>query len=56
MVFLAELVNLSNQIQLRGYASLKKKIHLSCPPNFPRASYLDERTLTYEPIVNLRNL
>ena len=25
--------------------------HLSCPPNFPRASYLDERTLTYEPIV-----
>ena len=26
--------------------------HLSCPPNFPRASYLDERTLTYEPIVN----
>ena len=26
-------------------------IHLSCSPNFPRASYLDERTLTYEPIV-----
>ena len=26
--------------------------HLSCSPNFPRASYLDERTLTYEPIVN----
>ena len=25
--------------------------HLSCPPNFPRASCLDERTLTYEPIV-----
>ena len=25
MVFLTELVNLSNQIQLRGYASLKKK-------------------------------
>ena len=22
-----------------------------CSPNFPRASYLDERTLTYEPIV-----
>ena len=22
-------------------------------PNFPRALYLDERTLTYEPIVNL---
>ena len=26
--------------------------HLSCSPNFLRASYLDERTLTYEPIVN----
>ena len=25
--------------------------HLSCSPNFPRASYLDERTLTHEPIV-----
>ena len=25
---------------------------LSCSPNFPRASYLDERTLTYEPIVS----
>ena len=27
--------------------------HLSCSPNFPRASYLDERTLTYETIVLL---
>ena len=26
--------------------------HLSCSPDFPRASYLDERTLTYELIVN----
>ena len=26
--------------------------HLSCSPNFPCASYLDERKLTYEPIVN----
>ena len=26
--------------------------YLLCSPNFPRASYLDERTLTYEPIVN----
>ena len=25
--------------------------HLSCSRNFPRTSYLDERTLTYEPIV-----
>ena len=27
--------------------------HLSCSPNLPRASYLNERTLTYEPIVKL---
>ena len=26
--------------------------HLSCSPNFPRASYLDEHTLMSEPIVN----
>ena len=26
--------------------------HRLCSPNFPHASYLDERTLTYEPIVN----
>ena len=26
--------------------------HLSCSPNFPRASYLDECMLTYEPIVH----
>ena len=30
--------------------------HLSCSPNFPRASYLDERTLTYESIVNCRRI
>ena len=29
-------------------------MHLSCSPNFPRASYLDERTLTYESIVNCK--
>ena len=27
-------------------------MHLLCSPNFPRASYLDECTLMYEPIVN----
>ena len=27
-------------------------MHLSCSPNFPRASYRDERTLTYESIEN----
>ena len=27
-------------------------MHLLCSPNFPPASYLDERILTYEPIVN----
>ena len=26
-------------------------MHLSCSPNFPRSSYLDESMLTYEPIV-----
>ena len=26
--------------------------HLSCSPNFPRASYLDECTLTHDTIVN----
>ena len=26
--------------------------HLWCSPNFPCASYLDESTLTYEPIVD----
>ena len=30
--------------------------HPSCSPNLPRASYLDERTLTYEPIVNSQTL
>ena len=30
--------------------------HISCSLNFLRASYLDERTLTYEPIVILINL
>lgn len=42
-----------------AWRALKKLgLHLSCSPNFPRASYLDERTLTYEPIVNYeyRNL
>ena len=32
--------------------STREVWHLSCSPNFPRASYLDERTLTYVPIVN----
>ena len=26
--------------------------HLPCSPNFPRASYLNERTLTYKSIVS----
>ena len=30
--------------------------HLLCSPNFPRATYLDERTLTYEPIVKFIEL
>ena len=31
-------------------------MHLSCSPNFPHASYLDERTLTYQPIVKYNSL
>ena len=27
-------------------------MHLSCSPNYVHASYLDEHTLMYEPIVN----
>ena len=38
------------------WRALKKLEHLSCSPNFPRASYLDERTLTYEPIVKYNSL
>ena len=30
-------------------------MHLSCSPNFLRASYLNERMLMYEPIVNERS-
>ena len=33
------------------YTCSRALTHLSCPPNFPHASYLDERTLIYEPIV-----
>ena len=33
-----------------GYASSNS---YACSPNFPRASYLDERTLTHESIVKL---
>ena len=29
--------------------------HLSCSPNFPGASYLDDRTLTHESIVKFQN-
>ena len=32
-------------------ASRATLTHLSCSPNFPCASYLDQCTLTYEPIV-----
>ena len=35
-----------------GYALSNSLVaHLWCSPNFPRASYLDERMLTYEPVV-----
>ena len=36
-----------------GSLESTQEANLSCSPNFPRASYLDESTLMYEPIVNL---
>ena len=36
---------------LEGTQEARTLTHLSCPPNFSRASYLDERTLTHESIV-----
>ena len=30
--------------------STQEATYLSCSPNFPRASYIDERTLAHEPI------
>ena len=49
----------TSAVCLSRYEALGKfgehsRTHLSCSPNFPRASYLDERTLINEPIVNLR--
>ena len=45
--------DVSKHIPRDSSATPRKTLtHLSCSPNFPRASYLDERTLTYEPIVN----
>ena len=29
----------------------KEQAHLSCSPNFQHVSCLDERTLTYEPVI-----
>ena len=39
------------KLELLSATPLATLTHLSCSPNFPRASYLDERTLMYEPIV-----
>ena len=37
---------------LRSLESTQEALtHLSCSPNFPRASNLDERTLTHEPML-----
>ena len=38
---------------MKHLGSLQSTNLFECSPNFPRALYLDERTLTYEPIVNL---
>ena len=45
--------NVLKKIELLSATPRATRTHLSCSPNFTRASYLDERTLTYEPIVNL---
>ena len=39
------------KLELLSVTPRATNTHLSCSPNFPRASYLDEGTLTYEPIV-----
>ena len=39
------------KLELLSTTSRATLTHLSCSPNFLRASYLDERTLTYEPII-----
>ena len=41
-----------NYFYILFFSKIAPLTHLSCSPNFPRASYLDERTLTYELIVN----
>ena len=43
--------NWFKKLELLSATPLATLTHLSCSPNFPRASYLDERTLKYEPIV-----
>ena len=42
------------ELELLSATSRATLTHLSCSPNFLRASYLDERTLNHEPIVNYR--
>ena len=39
------------KLELLSAAPQATLTHLSCSPNFPRTSYLNECTLTYEPIV-----
>ena len=43
----------SSRYEARGKFGEQLQL-LECSLNFPRASYLDECTLTYEPIVNER--
>ena len=51
---LKHLGSLESTQEARVALSYTTLAHLSCSPNFPRASYLDECMLMYEPIVNLK--
>ena len=44
------------RLELHSAAPRATLTPLSCSPNFPRAQYLDIRTLTHELIVNERHI
>ena len=55
ILMLTNLVRLK-RLELHSAAPLVTLTPLSCSPNFPRAQYLDIRTLTYERFVFVRSL
>ena len=48
--------SLESTLELLSVTSQATLTHLFCSPNFPRVSYLDERTLTHEPIVKFTSI